>query len=92
MFQYTHFVYYRHSLYNSSINVGSISFFSSSDTTNPTLQAFILHSSFFKFNMPGQVVLTREKIKRNMLNKKAFLIVIKITVFLIVIKMTVFHN
>ena len=42
--------------------------------------------------MPGQVVLTREKIKRNMFDKEAFLIVIKITVFIIVIKMTVFHN
>ena len=28
-----------------------------------------------------KAVLTREKIKRNMLNKKAFLIVIKVTVF-----------
>ena len=38
-----------------------------------------------------KAVLTKEKIKRNMLNKNAFLIVIKITV-LIVIKITVFYN
>ena len=46
-----------------------------------------------------KAVLTREKIKRNMLDKKTFLnsfncflIVFKMTVFLIVTKMTVFYD
>ena len=38
-----------------------------------------------------KAVLTREKFKRNMLDKKSFLIVIKIT-FLIVFKITVVYN
>ena len=39
-----------------------------------------------------KAVVTRDKIKRNMLDKKAFLIVIKVTVSLIVIKITAFYN
>ena len=39
-----------------------------------------------------KALVTRDKIKRNMLDKKAFLIVIKVTVSLIVIKITAFYN
>ena len=66
--------------YNSSINTGSISFFSSSDTHQshylPGCHTTGINCSFsfFKFSMlDKKAVLTREKIKRNMLDKKAVL-------------------
>ena len=78
--------------YNSSMNIGSIYFFLSSDMHqshhlfDATLQALILHLifffkcfGFFKFSMfDKKSVLTREKIKRNMLHKNAVLATVKI--------------
>ena len=84
MFQYPQFVYF---FYNSSINIGSISFFSSSDMhhshhlfgchatgINSSFNSFFKCFTLFKFNMlDKKAVLTRGKIKRNMLHENAVL-------------------
>ena len=86
MFQYCQIVYYRHTLYNSLINIESISFFSPPDThqSHHLLECHAkgITSSFNSFlsalrfsNLVCQdkkIVLTREKIKRNMPDKKPF--------------------
>ena len=87
MFQYPHFVYYRRTLYNSSISIGSISFFSSSNShqshhllgchTTVSNSSFNYFLSALRFSnlicLIKENVPTREKIKRNMLDEKAVL-------------------
>ena len=87
MFQYSPFVYYRRILFNFSINIGSISFFSSSDThqshhllvchatgINSSFNSFLSASHFSNLVcLIKKAVLTRRKIKRIMLDKKAVL-------------------